>query len=201
MILVIDNYDSFVYNLARYVELAGSPCEVVRNDALDIAGIRAKAPEAIILSPGPRTPKEAGICMEVVKELGADIPILGVCLGHQAIAESYGASVIRSGDPVHGKASPITHNGKGLFRGLPSPLSAGRYHSLIVHLPEGSPLRVTAKTTDGTIMALQHKSHPVYGVQFHPESILTEHGLPLIRNFLKLAQARRKRAKETKEAA
>jgi anthranilate synthase/aminodeoxychorismate synthase-like glutamine amidotransferase len=201
MILVIDNYDSFVYNLARYVELAGCPCEVVRNDALDIAGIREKAPEAIILSPGPRTPKEAGICMEVVQELGADIPVLGVCLGHQAIAESYGASVVRSGDPVHGKASPITHNGKGLFRGLPSPLSVGRYHSLIVHLPEKSPLRVTAKTTDGTIMALQHVSHPVYGVQFHPESILTEHGLPLIQNFLKLAQARRKKAKETKEAA
>lgn len=195
MILVIDNYDSFVYNLARYVELAGQPYTVVRNDVLSVEDIKTRKPEALILSPGPGTPQEAGICIEAVKQLGADIPVLGVCLGHQAIAQAYGGHTLRTRAPVHGKASTITHDGADLFQNIPSPLEVGRYHSLIVELPEDADLTVTAKTQDGTIMAMQHKNHPVYGVQFHPESILTAYGPELIKNFLTLAEKHNKKRK------
>ncbi len=196
MILVIDNYDSFVHNLARHVALAGVNYQVVRNDALSIEDIAKCEPEAIILSPGPRTPKEAGICTEIIEKLGATIPVLGVCLGHQCIGEAYGGKTLKIGLPVHGKASTITHGGKGLFEGIPSPLNVGRYHSLVVDQPkEDSPLTVTAQTQDGIIMAVQHPTHPVYGVQFHPESILTEHGLALIKNFVAIAEKHNSKAK------
>ncbi|GJL85146.1 MAG: glutamine amidotransferase [Micavibrio sp.] len=187
MFLVIDNYDSFVYNLARYVELAGGECEVVRNDSIRIEDVKSLQPDGIILSPGPCTPAEAGICVELVKELGAYTPILGVCLGHQCIGEAYGGRTIRGETPVHGKACTITHNGSDIFDGIPSPMQAGRYHSLIIELPDNSPLMVTANT-DEIIMAMQHKTHPVYGLQFHPESVLTPHGQAITQNFTTIAQ-------------
>ncbi len=196
MFLVIDNYDSFVYNLARYVELAGGECEIVRNDVISIEAVKSLQPEGIVLSPGPCTPKDAGICVELVKEMGADTPILGVCLGHQCIGEAYGGQTIRSETPIHGKSCTITHNARDIFNGVPSPMQAGRYHSLITELPGNSPLMVTANTDD-TIMAMQHKTHPVYGVQFHPESVLTPHGLSIIENFTEIArhwQAQNRRA-------
>ena len=186
MILVIDNYDSFVHNLARYCALAGWEYKVARNDAISLVGIEAMQPEAIILSPGPCTPQEAGICIDVVKTFGPRIPILGVCLGHQCIGEAYGAKTNRAPEPVHGKASSITHDGTGLFAGLPSPMRAGRYHSLAVVPGENSPLIITARTGD-EIMAIKHATHPVYGVQFHPESVLTPEGLDLIKNFTAIA--------------
>lgn len=188
MILVIDNYDSFVHNLARYCALAGWEYAVVRNDALTIDEIKAMSPEAIILSPGPCTPAQAGICVEVVKRLGSHTPILGVCLGHQAIGEAYGARTIPAKAPLHGKTTTIAHNGIGLFQDLPSPIQVGRYHSLITLIGEGSDLLITAQSTSGTIMAMEHKHYPVYGVQFHPESVLTEHGLAIIKNFAKIAR-------------
>ncbi len=189
MFLIIDNYDSFVHNLARYFELAGvEDYEVIRNDAITIKGIKVKGPEAIILSPGPCTPKEAGICIKAIKEFGSSTPILGVCLGHQAIGEAYGAKTIEAHEHIHGKASSITHDATGLFEGIPSPLKVGRYHSLITKLPKNSKLKITAtKEDDGTIMAMQHETHPVYGVQFHPESILTQHGQEIIKNFVEIA--------------
>ena len=188
MFLVIDNYDSFVHNLARYFELAGVKTRVERNDTLSIDDIRALEPKALILSPGPCTPKDAGICIEAVKEFGAELPILGVCLGHQAIGEAYGAETLRTDKPVHGKATEITHNGKGLFKTLPSPMQVGRYHSLIVEPPKAFRLETTAQTDENEIMAMQHPSHPVYGVQFHPESVLTQHGQKLVQNFVDLAR-------------
>lgn len=188
MFLVIDNYDSFVHNLARYFELAGVKTRVERNDALSIGDIRKMAPEAIILSPGPCTPKEAGICIEAVKEFGPTIPILGVCLGHQAIGEAYGCVTLRADTPIHGKATQIKHDGKGIFKTLPTPLKVGRYHSLIVKPSKSKKFITTAQTDDGEIMALKHPSHPVYGVQFHPESILTEHGQDIVNNFVDLAR-------------
>ena len=187
MFLVIDNYDSFVHNLARYVALSGAKYDVVRNDAITVDDINALKPEGIILSPGPCTPAEAGICIETVKEFGNTIPILGVCLGHQAIGEAYGGKTIQSDKPTHGKSSTLTHNGQGLFKNVPSPLEVGRYHSLITKLDEASRLEVTARLADDTIMAMQHKSHPVYGVQFHPESILTQDGLKIMQNFVQIA--------------
>ena len=188
MFLVIDNYDSFVHNLARYFEIAGVETRVVRNDAITLDEIESLAPEALVLSPGPCTPKEAGICVDAVKKFGQTLPILGVCLGHQAIGEAYGAMTLRADTPVHGKASVITHDGTDVFKTLPSPMEVGRYHSLIVQPSKTCKLMTTAQTDDGEIMALKHPSHPVYGVQFHPESVLTENGQALVQNFVDLAQ-------------
>ena len=188
MILVIDNYDSFVYNLARYCGLLGYARQVIRNDAITCAEIAAMAPEAIILSPGPCTPDEAGISREIVQNLSAITPILGVCLGHQCIAEVYGGRTIRGDKPMHGRTSSIYHNGHALFEGLPAHFMAARYHSLIGELDVSSPLTVTARSDDGTIMGLAHPDYPVYGVQFHPESVLTDNGLILMRNFTELSR-------------
>lgn len=187
MILLIDNYDSFVHNLARYAGMLGRERKVVRNDALSLDDIYDMRPEAIILSPGPRTPKESGISVDVIRRFGAHVPILGVCLGHQCIGEAYGGRTIRAKRPVHGKTSLIDHTGRGLFIGLPNPLRVARYHSLVTEIPANSALTVTAMTQQGEIMAVRHCQHPVYGVQFHPESVLTEYGLDIIRNFTTLA--------------
>ncbi len=185
MILLIDNYDSFVYNLARYVAELGQEPVVRRNDAVTLEAIAALAPSHIIISPGPCTPNEAGVSLEVIRRFGPEIPILGVCLGHQAIGQAYGAEIVRATRPMHGKTSRIYHDGTGLFTGLPSPLIATRYHSLVI-APESVPpdLRVTATADDGEIMAVQHTSHPVTGVQFHPESVLTEYGYRMLDWFL-----------------
>lgn len=188
MILLIDNYDSFVYNLARYLAELGCETEVVRNDAVTVDDIRRRQPSAIVLSPGPGTPAQAGICLEVVQQLWAEIPLLGVCLGHQTIAAAMGADIVRAPEPVHGRTTLVHHDGSDLFAGLPNPFRATRYHSLVVDeetLP--STLRVSARTADGVVMALEHTSAPVFGVQFHPESILTESGHALLRAFLKRA--------------
>lgn len=187
MILVIDNYDSFTYNLVQYLGELGAEVQVHRNDALTVEAIRGMAPERIIISPGPGTPDHAGISLAVIRELGAEIPILGVCLGHQAIGQVYGGTVRRAAQVMHGRTSPVYHMADGLFAGLPSPFTATRYHSLIVEresLPET--LEVTAETADGLVMGLKHTEYPVYGVQFHPESILTEGGKQLLQNFLAL---------------
>lgn len=188
MILIIDNYDSFVYTLARYVKRLGHEYVVARNDKISLEKIQKLKPKAIILSPGPCTPKEAGICIELIKELGLHIPILGVCLGHQAIAEAYGGLTIRASKPVHGKASMIDHNGSELFLNIPTPFEAGRYHSLIATIERTSGLTITALGPEDEIMAFQHTAHPVYGVQFHPESILTPHGPTIIENFIRCAK-------------
>ncbi len=185
MILLIDNYDSFVHNLARYVGELGRDRRVVRNDAITIDEISAFAPQAIIISPGPCTPNEAGISIDVVRQLGGRTPILGVCLGHQCIGQVYGGEVKRAQRPVHGSTSLIHHNGESLFEGLPNPLQAARYHSLIVELPDDSELDVTATSENGEIMAVTHRRHPVFGVQFHPESVLTEHGHAQLANFFR----------------
>lgn len=185
MILLIDNYDSFVHNLARYVGELGRDRRVVRNDAITIDEISAARPQAIIISPGPCTPNEAGISIDVVRRLGARTPILGVCLGHQCIGQVYGGEVKRAQRPVHGSTSLIHHNGESLFEGLPNPLQAARYHSLIVELPDDSELDVTATSENGEIMAVAHRRHPVFGVQFHPESVLTEHGHAQLANFFR----------------
>ena len=189
MILLIDNYDSFVFNLARYVEELGVETRVVRNDAITIAGIRDLEPQAVILSPGPCGPAESGICLDAIRELGPSIPMLGVCLGHQAIAHALGGRVMESGAPVHGRSSLVTHTGTGLFEGLPNPLQVGRYHSLIAD-PGSLPadLDVTAWTDDGAIMGLEHRRWPMAAVQFHPESILTLRGHQLLANFLARAR-------------
>jgi anthranilate synthase/aminodeoxychorismate synthase-like glutamine amidotransferase len=185
MILLIDNYDSFVYNLARYVEELGETPLVRRHDAVDTDEILRLQPSHIIISPGPCSPKEAGISTEVVRRLGREIPILGVCLGHQCIGAAYGGEIVRAGRPMHGKISRIHHNGRGLFAGLPNPFIATRYHSLVIAPASVPPaLVVTATSEDGEIMAVQHADHPVYGVQFHPESVLTEHGYRLLDQFL-----------------
>ena len=188
MLLLIDNYDSFVHNLARYFQRLGEPTSVVRNDAIDIERVRKLRPDAIVLSPGPCTPHEAGVSLDLVSALHAEIPMLGICLGHQVIAEAFGALVTQARLPVHGQASSIRHDGTGLFEGIAQPLRVGRYHSLIVE-PDSLPdeLRPTAWTEDGVLMAFQHKQLPVFGVQFHPESILTEHGYKMLANFLKQA--------------
>jgi anthranilate synthase component 2 len=186
-ILFVDNYDSFTYNLVHYMLELGAEVEVIRNDAITAADIAKRKPDGIVLSPGPCTPNEAGICLDVLKLYGATLPILGVCLGHQAIGQVYGGNVVRAPKVMHGKTSQITHTGKGLFAGLPSPYTATRYHSLIVDratLPEC--LTITAESEDGIIMGVQHTTHPVHGVQFHPESIASEHGHALLANFLKL---------------
>ena len=188
MLVLIDNYDSFTYNLVHYLGELGAECVVHRNDKITADDVVALKPQAIVLSPGPCTPNEAGICLDLVKKAGAKIPILGVCLGHQSIGQAYGGVVKRAPVPMHGKLSPITHTNKGLFKGLPKTFDITRYHSLIVEretLPED--FEITAETSDGIIMGLQHKTHPVHGVQFHPESIASQHGHGLLANFLKLA--------------
>jgi len=186
MVVVVDNYDSFTYNLVQYLGELGAEVRVVRNDAATVATIRAARPDHIVISPGPGRPENAGVTMDVIREMGSETPILGVCLGHQAIGAVFGGAVIRAAVPMHGKTSTIEHDGRGIFSGLPEPFLASRYHSLIVAdeaLP--SALEVTARAKeDGTIMGLRHRSWPVYGVQFHPESILTGDGLRLLRNFL-----------------
>lgn len=185
MIVLIDNYDSFVYNLARYVRELGETPVVLRHDAATVDEIAARAPSHIIISPGPCSPREAGISTDVVRRLGATIPTLGVCLGHQCIGAAYGAEIVRAGRPMHGKVSPVRHRGTDLFTGLPSPFLATRYHSLVI-APSSVPasLIVTATSDDGEIMAVRHAVHPVYGVQFHPESVLTEHGYRMLDHFL-----------------
>jgi anthranilate synthase component 2 len=185
MILLIDNYDSFVYNLARYVRELGETPLVRRHDALTVEDVLDLAPSHIIISPGPCSPREAGISTELVRRAGERVPILGVCLGHQCIGAAYGGVIARAGVPMHGKISRIHHEGAGIFSGLPSPFIATRYHSLVI-APGSIPsaLRVTATSEDGEIMAVQHVTYPVYGVQFHPESVLTEHGYRLLDHFL-----------------
>ncbi len=187
MILVIDNYDSFTFNLVQYLGEMGADLQVYRNDQITVDEIRRLQPERIIISPGPCTPNEAGISLEVIRTFGPTTPLLGVCLGHQAVGQAYGGTVCRAPYLMHGKVSRIHHKGDGLFRGIPSPFTATRYHSLIVRWEDLPPdLEVTAQTEDGLIMGLKHRTHPVYGVQFHPESILTEGGMQLLRNFLSL---------------
>lgn len=187
MILVLDNYDSFTYNLVQYFGELGADLRVVRNDRITVAEIESLAPTRIIVSPGPCTPSEAGVSSEVIKTFGPRLPILGVCLGHQCIGEVYGGEVVRADRLMHGKTSPIIHRGQGVFKDLPSPFEATRYHSLIVKrdtLPDV--LEITAETAEGEIMGLRHKTLPVHGVQFHPESILTTEGKRLLKNFLEL---------------
>ncbi|MCC6927401.1 MAG: aminodeoxychorismate/anthranilate synthase component II [Gemmatimonadaceae bacterium] len=198
MLLVIDNYDSFTYNLVQYFgELGASPV-VHRNDALTVDAVRAMSPRAIVISPGPCTPHEAGISVPVIRALGATTPLLGVCLGHQAIGEAYGGRVVRASRVMHGKVSEVVHEGSGLFQGLPSPLRVMRYHSLIVErvsLPDTLDVVAHAADLPDEIHALRHRSHPVWGVQFHPESILTQGGKEMLRNFLAMADAFHARAR------
>jgi len=185
MILVIDNYDSFTYNLVQYLGELGAEVEVRRNDVASVDDIRAMAPAGVLISPGPGRPEEAGVSLDVIAELGAQIPIFGVCLGHQSIAQNFGASVVRAERLMHGRTSEIHHEGRGVFESLPTPLTATRYHSLIVErdsIPDE--IEVTAWTDQGEVMGLRHTTLPIEGVQFHPESFLTQHGHDLIRNWL-----------------
>ena len=185
MILLIDNYDSFTYNLYQYMGIFNDDIKVVRNDKITIEEIKALAPERIVLSPGPKSPKEAGICIDAVREFYDKIPILGICLGHQSIGEAFGATVSYAKKIFHGKQSEITHTGDSVFTGIDSPIKVARYHSLAVQ-KEGLPdcLRILAETNDGEIMAMRHKEYPVVGLQFHPESIYTEHGKRMLENFI-----------------
>jgi anthranilate synthase/aminodeoxychorismate synthase-like glutamine amidotransferase len=186
MVLVLDNYDSFTYNLVQYLGELGAEVSVVRNDAATVDAVAAMRPDRIVISPGPGRPEDAGITMDAIRQLGAAVPILGVCLGHQALGAVYGGHVVRAPAPVHGKTSTIEHNGRGVFSGLTAPFQASRYHSLVV-AEDGLPasLEVTARTKDdGIIMGLRHRELPVHGVQFHPESILTSEGKRILRNFL-----------------
>ncbi|MCU0870268.1 MAG: aminodeoxychorismate/anthranilate synthase component II [Burkholderiales bacterium] len=185
MLLMIDNYDSFTFNLVQYFGELGETVRVVRNDEIDVEDIATLAPDRIVISPGPCSPKEAGISVPVIRRYAGRIPILGVCLGHQSIGEAFGGDVVHAKRLMHGKTSPITHHGEGVFRGLPSPFTATRYHSLVVARDTLPPmLEITAESDDGEIMGLRHRTEPVEGVQFHPESILTEHGHALLRNFV-----------------
>jgi para-aminobenzoate synthetase component II len=181
MILIIDNYDSFVFNVARYFEELGEKTRVVRNDEVQRSNLNAKA---IVISPGPCAPQQAGASMQIVREYSGKLPILGICLGHQVIGQVFGGQVVRAKQPMHGDSSAISHDGAGVFKSLPQNFSAGRYHSLIVEQLDGSNLEVTARSRDGEIMGLRHRQHATFGVQFHPESILTEHGYDIFRNFL-----------------
>lgn len=195
MILVIDNYDSFTFNLVHYLLELGAETHVVRNDALTVAEAMALQPQAILLSPGPCTPNEAGICLDLIAAAAdARLPLFGVCLGHQSLGQAFGGTVLRAPQVMHGKTSPMAHDGTGVFAGLPSPFNATRYHSLIVReddLPDC--LVVNARSPDGLIMGMRHRELPLHGVQFHPESIATEHGHALIANFLRLAAMEPKR--------
>jgi len=189
MILLIDNYDSFTFNLVHFFGDLGATCTVRRNDALCVEQALAMQPEAIVISPGPCTPDEAGVCLELIAAAAGRVPVLGVCLGHQAIGQAFGGTVVRAAAPMHGKVSPVRHDGTDIFAGLPSPFQATRYHSLVVEpgtLPDV--LVPTAWTADGTIMGLRHRALPVFGVQFHPESIASEHGHDILANFLALVR-------------
>jgi anthranilate synthase/aminodeoxychorismate synthase-like glutamine amidotransferase len=189
MLLLIDNYDSFTFNLVHFLGDVGGRCEVVRNDKLTVADALSRNPEAIVLSPGPCTPNEAGICLDLIAAAAGKVPILGVCLGHQAIGQAFGGQVVRAPAPMHGKLSQISHDGTGILAGVPNPFSATRYHSLIVardSLPDV--LIPTAWTEDGLIMAMHHRDLPIHGVQFHPESIASEHGHRILANFLAIAR-------------
>lgn len=189
MILLVDNYDSFVFNLARFLEELGERVEVARNDAIEPDAVAARGPTHVVISPGPCTPAEAGVSVPLIRALGDRLPILGVCLGHQCLAEAYGGRVVRAARPMHGRLSAVRHEGTGLFSGLPTPLTVTRYHSLVVDpRAVGDGLRPTARTDDGEIMALAHVSHPVWGVQFHPEALLSEGGHRLLANFLGLGR-------------
>ena len=192
MILLIDNYDSFTFNLVHYLGELGATCVVRRNDVLTVDEALAMDPEAIVLSPGPCAPDQAGICLDLIHAAAGRLPLLGVCLGHQAIGQAFGGDVIRAPAPMHGKVSPISHDATGVFADLPTPFNATRYHSLTVD-PATLPatLVANAHTADGVIMGLRHATHPIHGVQFHPESIASEHGHALLRNFLALARATR----------
>jgi anthranilate synthase/aminodeoxychorismate synthase-like glutamine amidotransferase len=184
-IVVIDNYDSFTYNLVQYLETIGASCDVVLNDACDVGAIASRRPDAIVISPGPCTPDEAGVSLDTIARLAGSVPILGVCLGHQAIGQAFGGKVVRADRLMHGKTSPILHDSRTLFRGLSNPMTATRYHSLLVErstLPDT--LEISAWTSEGEIMGLRHRSLAVEGVQFHPESILTDEGMQLLRNWL-----------------
>ena len=195
MILVVDNYDSFTYNLVHYLAELGATTHVVRNDDLSVEQAWSLKPQAVLLSPGPCAPDQAGICLPLIQTAAADMPILGVCLGHQAIGQAFGGDVVRAKTLMHGKTSPIEHGGQSLFAGLPTPFTATRYHSLAVRrdtLPDV--LEVTAWTADGEIMGLRHRTRPIHGVQFHPESIATEHGHAMLANFLDLAGVERRKA-------
>jgi anthranilate synthase component II len=188
MVLVIDNYDSFTYNLVQYLGELGAELRVKRNDVVTVDEIEAMRPAKILISPGPGRPESAGVSLEVIRRFGERTPILGVCLGHQAIGLAYGGTVCRAGSPMHGKTSTVVHDGKGLFAGITAPFEAGRYHSLIIASDDvPADLEVVARTKeDGTIMAVRHRNHPVHGVQFHPESVLTNAGRHILRNFLEL---------------
>jgi anthranilate synthase/aminodeoxychorismate synthase-like glutamine amidotransferase len=188
MLLIIDNYDSFTYNLVQYFGELGAEPVVKRNDEITLAEIEALKPEAVVISPGPCTPKEAGISNEVIAKIGPRLPVLGVCLGHQCIGHVYGGAVVRAGRLMHGKTSPILHDNSGVFADLPSPFEATRYHSLLIDPPTmPAVLTVNAQTAEGEIMGVRHKEYPIHGVQFHPESILTRHGKELLKNFLHIA--------------
>jgi para-aminobenzoate synthetase component 2 len=186
LILVIDNYDSFTFNLVQYLYELGAKVKVFRNDTIDVAGIRKLAPRGVLISPGPCTPNEAGVSLSVVSELSGAVPLLGVCLGHQSMGQAFGGRIVRAARIMHGKTSEILHDGRGLFEGLSSPLRATRYHSLVI-APESVPdcLEVCARTAEGEIMAVRHREHPTAGVQFHPESILTEGGHTMLANWLR----------------
>ncbi|MDQ0394059.1 anthranilate synthase component II [Labrys monachus] len=184
MILIVDNYDSFVFNVARYFEELGARPQVVRNDAVDAEAVTRLGAKALVFSPGPCAPKDAGASLDLIRAFSGKLPLLGICLGHQCIGEAFGGRTVHARTPMHGRASAIEHDGGGLFAGLPRPFAAGRYHSLIVELGEEGPLEVTARSSEGEIMALTHRRHPTFGVQFHPESILTPHGHAIIRAFL-----------------
>lgn len=194
MLLMIDNYDSFTFNLVQYLQMLGAEVQVVRNDAMRVEQIAALNPSHIVVSPGPKTPNEAGVSLEAIRQLGSTIPLFGVCLGHQSIGQVYGGDVIRAGNIMHGKTSPIRHEGKGVFAGLPDRYEATRYHSLVVDkntLPAELEITAWTENADGSmeeIMGLRHRQHPVEGVQFHPESILTQHGHALLKNFLERTQ-------------
>ena len=189
-VALIDNYDSFTFNLVHYLGELGADVAVWRNDEITVADTLAGAPDAIVLSPGPCTPNEAGICVDLVRAASETTPILGVCLGHQAIGQAFGAEVVRAPTPMHGKVSRIAHDARGLFRGLNGPFHATRYHSLVIDRATApDDLVVNAETDDGLVMAVAHRERPVYGVQFHPESIASEHGRQILRNFLDLASA------------
>lgn len=195
MLLLIDNYDSFAYNLVHYLGELGADCAVCRNDALTVEDALAMDPDGIVLSPGPCDPDRAGICLALVRRAAGRVPILGVCLGHQAIGQAFGGRIVRANAPMHGKPSTIIHDGSGLFSGIPSPFRAIRYHSLVID-PASMPadLTIVARTEDGVVMGVAHRTHAVHGVQFHPESIDSEHGHRLLANFLTLTRGRRKAA-------
>jgi anthranilate synthase/aminodeoxychorismate synthase-like glutamine amidotransferase len=186
VILLIDNYDSFTFNLAQYLGELGAPPVVRRNDEITLGEIESMRPERIVISPGPGRPEDAGISVDVIRRIGPQVPILGVCLGHQGIGLAFGGSVVRAGELMHGKTSTVHHDGAGVFRGVTQPFSAGRYHSLVVAQPLPAELELAAHTDDGTVMGVRHRQYPIHGVQFHPESVLTGEGHKLLRNFLEM---------------